>query len=75
MLLEETLGEAYEAGEASGSTPEGPGEPPGGETRPASTHPAPDAANDVDNTSGGRLTAADDDLMLFGDVPEAIETN
>ena len=53
VLLEEALGEAYDAREASGSTLEGPGGPPGGETPPVSTHLAPDAANKVDDTSGG----------------------
>ena len=75
MLLEEALGEAYDAGEASGSTPAGPAGPPGGETPPVSTHLAPDAANEVDNTSSCRLTGADDVSMLPGDVSEELETN
>ena len=75
VLLEEALGEAYEAGEASGSTPEGPGGPPGEATPPAGTQSALEAANDVEDRSGSRLMAADDVLMLPGDVPEELETN
>ena len=75
VLLEEALGEAYEAGEASGSTPEGSGGSPGRETPPAGTQSAPaDAANDVNDTSGGRLTAADNVPMLPGVVPDELET-
>ena len=68
ILLEEALGEAFNAGEAD----IGQGERPRNEPAEPGTGPA---ASDVDDTAGGRLTAADDALLLPGGAPEETETN
>ena len=52
----------------------GPGGPPGGGTPPESMHTAPRSSADVDDTSGGRLMAADDVLALPEIGSEETET-